>query len=161
MNGLRYAKHLEPIWRDRSNFIIDADIPLEEARPAREQLWVRQVSENQFELCCIPFFLYDVALGDIVETDVDGERAYLMNRVVKPSGRFVFRIWFGGASHIEGDTPGVLHDVGALLEWSSPNMLAVDARDAAHASTIANLLADRERRGQLIYEMGRTGRPSN
>ena len=28
-----------------------------------EQLWARRLDEERFEVCCIPFFAYDVALG--------------------------------------------------------------------------------------------------
>jgi hypothetical protein len=42
-------------------------------------LWARQVGDRRFEICCIPFFLYDVALGDVVETDEN----YSLVRVVR------------------------------------------------------------------------------
>jgi hypothetical protein len=69
--------HPEPVRRDRANFIVRARLP----EPGRaEQLWGRQLDERSFELCCIPFFLYDVALGDIVATDA----AYEVQQVVEP-----------------------------------------------------------------------------
>lgn len=78
------AVHPDPVWRDRSNFVIGARLP----EPGRtEQLWARQLGDRRFELCCIPFFLYDLALGDVVETDDN----YDVVRVLKPSGRYVYR----------------------------------------------------------------------
>jgi Domain of unknown function (DUF4265) len=156
MSGQREVQHLEPVWRDRSNFIIAADISSQGTAAAYEQLWVRQLSGNQFELCCIPFFLCDVALGDLVETEVSGPRQYVISRVVTPSGRFVFRVWFGESFQPRDEVAIALEDLGALLEWSSPNLLAVDARDAAHGQVIADFLADRESKGQLVYETGKT-----
>jgi Domain of unknown function (DUF4265) len=150
------AQHLEPVWRDRSNFIIAADISSQGTAASREQLWARQIAEDQFELCCIPFFLYDVALGDIVETETTGSRRYLISRVVRPSGRYVFRVWFGESFQPRDEIAQALEGLGALLEWSSRNLLAVDARDAAHAQVIADFLADRESKGQLVYETGKT-----
>ena len=47
--------------------------------------------DTEFEVCCIPLLLYDISLGDIVATDAD----YLLDRVVRPSGRYTFRVWFG------------------------------------------------------------------
>jgi hypothetical protein len=79
------AVHEGPVWRDRANFIVGA--PLSEEGRA-EQLWARQLGGERFEICCIPFFVYDLALGDVVETDA----AQNIVRVVEPSGRFVFRI---------------------------------------------------------------------
>jgi len=55
------AIHLEPAWRARANFIIAAEIGGTALRPEREQLWARQTDEFCFELCCIPFFVYDLA----------------------------------------------------------------------------------------------------
>ena len=152
----REAQHSEPVWRDRSNFIIAADISSQGTAASREQLWARQISENQFELCCIPFFLYDVALGDIVETEATGPRKYLISRVVKPSGRYVFRVWFGESFQPRDEIAHALENLDALLEWSSQNLLAVDARDATHSKVIADFLADRESKGQLIYETGKS-----
>ncbi len=80
--------HSEPVWRDRSNFIIGAPLA-EEGRT--EQLWARQVGDRRFEICCIPFFVDDAALGDVVETDA----TFDLMRAVEPSGRYVFRVWFG------------------------------------------------------------------
>lgn len=150
------AQHLEPVWRDRSNFIIAADVSSQGTAASREQLWARQLSATEYEVCCIPFFLYDVALGDVVETEATGPRAYLVRGVVKPSGRYVFRAWFGDSFQPRDEVGEALEGLGALLEWSSLNLLAIDARDADHAQAIAGFLADREAKGHLVYETGRT-----
>jgi hypothetical protein len=67
-----FVLHPEPVWRDRADFVVHAELP-EADRPKRfEQLWARQLAEREFELCCIPFFIYDVALGDVVRTSPSG-----------------------------------------------------------------------------------------
>ena len=43
-----------------------------------EQLWARQESADLFEICCIPFFVHKLALGDVVRTDTEGENAYVI-----------------------------------------------------------------------------------
>ena len=150
VEGDRAAQHSEPVFRERSNFIINAALPGEDGR--FEQLWVLQRGDYRFELCCIPFFLYDVALGDVVETDVD----YRLSRVVEPSGRFVFRVWFGESFQPRQEIADELAALGALVEWSSVNMFAVDAADEAHAQRIADVLLSHEQAGRLIYETGRS-----
>jgi hypothetical protein len=145
--GERDAVHKEPIWHERANFIIAAHMPEGNA----EQLWARQIGDNRFEICCIPFFVYNLALGDVVLTNSDHEVAV----VVEQSGRFVFRVWFGESFHRRQDVAEELADLGALLEWSSPNLLAVDAANAEQAKTIADYLAQAERAGRLTYETGR------
>ncbi len=143
------AVHEVPVWRDRANFVIGA--PLCE-RGRAEQLWARQVGDQRFEICCVPFFPYDAALGDVVEADAN----YDVVRVVERSGRFVFSVWFGEAFHPRQKVADELGELGALLEWSSANLLAVDAADEAHAQVIADHLAEQEREGLLMYETGRS-----
>jgi len=142
------ATHDDPAWRHRANFIIRASLP----EPGRsEQLWVRQIADYRFEVCCIPFFVYDLALGDIVETDVD----YTICRVVEPSGRFVFRVWFGDSFFPREDLIKEMTDHGALVERSSLNLIAVDASDKKHAELVAGLLQAHENRKELEFETGR------
>lgn len=143
------AVHGAPVWRDRANFVIGAPLP-EEGRS--EQLWARRVGDQRFEICCIPFFLYDVALGDVVETDAN----YDVVRVIQPSGRFVFRVWFGEHFHPRQEVAEELEQLGALIEWSSANLLGVDAADEDHAQEIADYLIEAERAGRFVYETGRS-----
>lgn len=149
MNGVKEAVHPAPAWRDRANFIIGAALQKDEGT---EQLWARQLDERRFEICCIPFFLYDMALGDTVETD----EHYQVIRVVEPSGRFVFRVWFGESSYPRDEVAAELVALGALLECSSANLLAVDAADASGAQAVANYLQHQGDSGHLSFETGST-----
>lgn len=153
MTAEKFSTHDKPAWRERADFIINAKLP-EEGR--FEQLWTRKVSDDTFELCCIPFFLYDVALGDIVRTaDVDGRR-YLLDKVVKPSGRYVFRVHFGRSPECRDEVAERLTELDAVLEWSSATLLAIDARNLRHAQQIADFLQERADLHQLIYETGKS-----
>jgi Domain of unknown function (DUF4265) len=151
MTVVREAVHREPVWRDRSNFIIATAIDSANTDISTEQLWARKIDDRHFEICCIPFFAYDLALGDVVETDGD----FLVQRVSTRSGRYVFRVYFGRSAHPREEIIERLDSLGALLERSSANLLAVDAHDQAHAEVIANFLQEREDLGQLMYETGR------
>jgi hypothetical protein len=148
------ATHSEPVWRTRSNFIIAADISERSERPEREQLWARQIGEFRFEICCIPFFVYDLALGDEVETD----RNYLITRVVKTSGRYVFRVWFGGVadSSCRDEVVKSAHQLGCELEWSSRNLLAIAAPSDDSARKVADYLEVQQELSGITYETGRT-----
>jgi hypothetical protein len=146
--------HLEPAWRDRADFIVMAELP-EEGR--LEQLWARQVSEHSFEICCIPFFVYDLALGDVVDTAPRSGRRYVLSEVIARSGRYVFRVHFdlsmsGSRERVERD----LKALGALTEWSSLSLLAVDVAEEDHAQRIAHFLLGEEKNGRLVYETGKS-----
>ena len=148
----RIAVHREPAWRERSDFILRARIDPDGTDLELEQLWGRRVDNDRFELCCIPFFLYDVALGDVVETAED----LFVSGVWRASGRYVFRVFFGEPSSPRSETVEELKDLGGLVEWFSPALLAVDARDQTHAQEIADYLWEQENRGRLVYETCKT-----
>ena len=148
------ARHNEPAWRDRANFVIAAEIANMSGKREWEQLWARKLSETRFEICCIPFFTYDLALGDEVETDGD----FVLRRVVKPSGHFTFRVWFGNSKDPECRT----HVMEVLLrencerEWSSENLLAIDAPTRQKAQALADALTILAKSGHVEFENGRT-----
>ncbi|QGG39929.1 DUF4265 domain-containing protein (plasmid) [Aeromicrobium yanjiei] len=148
------ATHRDPTWRHRSDFIIAIEIDPGDTGITTEQLWARKLDERHFELCCIPFFAYDLALGDVAEVDDD----FLVRRVTTASGRYVFRVHFDNENcGLRDDVVLALAERGALVEWSSASMFAVDARDALHGQAIAAYLQSEESQGRLIYETGKTG----
>lgn len=142
----RIFTHEEPVWRSRSNFIIMA--PVDEDK---EQLWARQISERTFEICCIPFFVYNLALGDIVETDI----GYCVTKVVERSGRFVFRVWMQTEERsLVSSIVKHLEDFGALVERSSAYMIAIDTANEQMAKDVSGWLSQLEVEGHLQYETG-------
>lgn len=150
----QFSVHEDPVWRDRADFIVNAPL----AEDGRfEQLWCRRLSDDTFEVCCIPFFLYDVALGDTVRTEATKSRTYLVSKVLVASGRYVFRVHFDRSMLRHRDeVVAELMAMGALVEWSSPSMFAVDAVDADHAQRVADVLFAHEQAGRLVYETGRS-----
>jgi len=105
---------------------------------------------------CIPFFLRDVNLGDVVQTVAKDGRKYVLDHVARQSGRYTFRAWLGNSFHPREEIAGELSELGALLEWSSRNLLAIDAVDSSSAKVIADCLAAHEAAGRLEYETGRS-----
>lgn len=151
------AVHQAPVWRERANFIIAADLAQDVEHHERrewEQLWARRIQDFRFELCCIPFFVYDLALGDEVETNEE----YVIQRVVKPSGHYTFRVWFGesNAPTVRDEVTEMVQRLGCELEWSSKNLLAIDAATDTLAQAIADFLNERAQIKGLTYETGRT-----
>lgn len=151
--------HNDPAWRERANFIITA--PLEESGSEQrfrwEQLWAKQLGDNRFEVCCIPFFIYDVDIGDEVETTDLASKKYVLSRVLKKSGRLTFRVWLTAGAQREAIMEEI-KDRGHLIEerWPGSKLLAIDAADDASAKTLVDLLHEKETRGLLNYETGRT-----
>ncbi len=150
--------HLNPVWRDRANFIIHAKIEPNKPGKTLEQLWTKQLSDRVFEICCIPFFVYDLALGDQIDTAADEEKQYILRTVIKQSGHYTFRAWFG-RSDVPDAREEVLRKVselGCLYEWYSHNLVGMDAADSQTAQQLADFLHVMEVSKKLVYETGRT-----
>ena len=151
-SGDSEAAHSSPVWRDRSNFVFAAHLGTKDGKNQWEQLWGQKVGPQRFVLCCIPFFVQDVALGDEVETDGD----FVLQRVVRPSGQVCFRVWFGGRdATTRQNLVGEIEAMKPLMEWSSENLLALSVPEA-ESQQLADYLQLRENEGLLQYETGRS-----
>ena len=93
----------------------------------------------------------------MVETGLEGDARYVFQRVIKPSGRYCFRVWFGGSSTLDSRDEDIefAAQLGCLTEWSSTNLLAIDADSESQAQAIAGYLSQREKDGSLFYETSR------
>lgn len=152
-----YLTHEYPVWREKANFIIHAMIDSKDGVLRLEQLWARRLSENAnfFEICCIPFFVYDLALGDKVKTSTGYGKQYILQEIVEPSKRHTFRIWFK-KNTAKTEVQIAIEEMDCLLEWQTPkgNLLAVDASSFAKAEILADYLWRMEQQGILMYETG-------
>jgi hypothetical protein len=144
------AVHLHPIWREKADFVFAGHIGKRDGKNEWEQLWGKRISTYKFILCCIPFFVRNVSLGDEVETDPH----FTLNHVVLRSGQITFRVWFGGRPAALRDQ--IVSEVTALkpaTEWYSQNLLALSA-PRAHAQCLADYLESQQLLGRLEYETG-------
>jgi hypothetical protein len=97
----------------------------------------------------------------VFTTAPNDDHKFVLDRVIRPSGRYTFRVWFGGsvvggAAQPREEIVEQVEHLGGLLEWSSRNLLAVDAADETSAKVIAGFLQAREDLQHLTYETGRT-----
>ena len=145
---VNYRTHALPACRDRADALVQAQL---EEKNESEQLWCRALGDDKFEVCCIPFYLYNVALGDIVLAP-----DFHFQRVVVPSGRYVFRVFMREDQYgVRESLVAELEKVSALTEWYSAGLMSIDAPDLEQAETISTWLQDCERRGLLFYETGK------
>jgi Domain of unknown function (DUF4265) len=86
--------HHHPVWRDRADAIVHARVEQAGSGYIQESLWTKKLADNRYEICCVPFFIHDLALGDEVETALNEVGKLTLQRVVKRSGNQTFWIWF-------------------------------------------------------------------
>jgi hypothetical protein len=156
MNELK--KHPRPAWGARADFAIQLRIVTGDARldnpPRFEELVCQDLGEGFYRICCVPMFLYDLALGDVLKIN-DGE----LEGVAQESGQHTFRAYFGKA--FMPFAREVLIDelatmAGVITEWFSNDLLGISAENDAVANELARWLETAMSRGQLQYETGRT-----
>jgi len=153
---MKVATHPQPVWRSRANFIIIADFSNVELQDHWEQLWAEQVGAYEFVLCCIPFFTYDLSLGDRVHTYSAGEREYVIESVLERSQRRVYRLWLEGASE-EGRlaVKSFLQTRSLLHEWRSDDFVAFDvASDEPAVKDIEPAINDLRSRFKIMIDRG-------
>lgn len=123
---MKIAAHSNPVRRPVPSFMLRASLDDIEGEENYEQLWTKRVGDDRFEVSCIPFFVYDLALGDIVRADAG--TGYVIQSVEHRSGNGVVRI----AVKRREDVDSVhlrLHDLLGRLEylheWFAPGYVAV------------------------------------
>jgi hypothetical protein len=154
----KIATHEFPVWRDKADFIIasrlDADLGIEDLL-AWEQLWARKVSSSSFELCCIPFFTYGLALGDVVETSNLETRDYVVSKVINPSGRKTFRVFFQSIIRWN-EIVDEITSRGFTVEprWQGSKLIAIDADVGTDCGLLTNYLKELENANEINWENG-------
>ncbi len=114
----------------------------------------------RFVICCIPFFVYDLALGDEVAVSASPTGSYKMDKVVRQSGHYTFRVFLGGNDDaweaISDEINQRATQLGCLYEWFSARLVALDAPMERAARALSGFLLQLQEAGQLHYETGRT-----
>lgn len=122
----RIATHSNPITRSDPSFLVR--VPVDDVSPpgAWEQLWTRRLGVGEYELTCIPFFAYGMALGDVLQ--VDEEQGHLVTGVRRTLGNGVLRIAVLDKNDVQW-VHAQLHDLLGRLEylheWSAPGYVAI------------------------------------
>lgn len=143
-DSLRIVTHDFPAWREKANFIIASRLGEELGIDDIfdwEQLWGRSISENTFELCCIPFFAYNLALGDIVETCPFESRTFVVKRLLESRGHKTFRLVFRDLDNW-ATIVDEIRTIGCLVEprWNLSKVIAIDASTPEHISDLERYL---------------------
>ncbi len=150
--------HDFPVWREKANFILAVRLsnqPDVSQQWKWEQLWARQIEENIFEICCIPFFAYGLAIGDLVTTTPKEEKQYVIDKVIKKSGYQTFRIWILDVNKKDSIIEK-LTSLRYLVEVRGQNskLIAINSMNNEASQILEKYLTDLEFAGELNYEHG-------
>jgi hypothetical protein len=148
------ATHSQPAWRQDANHLLLVDLT-EHGLPDRyEQLWVKKLESDLYQVCCIPFFLYGLALGDVVRAEKHRGHS-VITELARRNGRSTIRV---AANHphevaAQGLLHAILEERRPLNEWLRPEYVAIDAPTSAeHALLLSGLRAALEPDGVAVVE---------
>jgi hypothetical protein len=132
----------------------------DDGQPRWEGLLARRLAADRVRVCAVPVFAYDVNLGDEIRVIESEEGALVAAERLRDAGSVTFRVWLP-----EHDGSGddqrwrtLLRELGRYGCWLdvySPRLIAISAGPDV-AGPVADDLVARERRGDLVYETGRT-----
>ncbi|WP_181562567.1 DUF4265 domain-containing protein [Micromonospora noduli] len=120
-----------------------------------EQVWLRKRDDALFELCCIPFRVYGLALRDTVRATPNG---VLVSEIVRPSGNRALRVLLGqGRGRADVGQAGlrieaVTRAAGLLYEWSGDRHIAVDVPPDANVDDLLRVIIDEEKGAGVKWE---------
>jgi hypothetical protein len=147
------ATHESPAWGPRANFIIRADLSKYGMAGRLEQLWAFKIEETVFEICCIPFFTYGIALADKVECNHE----YTVQRVIEKGDHKTLRVAVSDKRNQNHHLHEVLHEwadnTGLLYEWCGAGYLAVDVPPFSEGKLNLSVLDPLSKAGEIFIEM--------
>jgi hypothetical protein len=124
-----------------------------------EGLLAQRIAEDRVRICAVPLFAYGVNLDDEVEVTVE-PGAPVAVRVVTDAGNHTLRVLFADRTSTGPDERWrqLAHDLEPYECWFdvyNPAFLALSA-PPQYVQQVADHLKERETRGELRYETGRT-----
>jgi len=154
------AQHELPVWADRADYLLQADLAEHGLPGLYEQLWARDLGDGQYQLCCLPFFTYGYALGDVVRLrKATGRYDHVLGPVTRPSDRSLLRVAFVHRERHE-DLHGPLAHSGRPHEWRSGGFVAIDIEGDVPAALWASIEALASA-GHVEWEGGKAPTPGD
>ncbi|MEQ1949645.1 MAG: DUF4265 domain-containing protein [Bryobacteraceae bacterium] len=92
-----------------------------------EELWALPIEGGAFEIQSVPFFLKEIASGDVVSAARTSEGWYRFDRIISRSGNSNFRIWLHERTETERER--IIHDLeglGCRVEVTMERLIAMD-----------------------------------
>ncbi|WUK34421.1 DUF4265 domain-containing protein [Streptomyces sp. NBC_00370] len=151
-HSITIITHEDPIGRGSANYTIHADLS-DRQDGWREQLWTRQLTENRFEVTCLPFFTYGICYLDVVTIDSNHQVA----AVVQKSGHRILRVALAAEHRDRDHLHELLHGklVEALLphEWLQGTYLSADLPPGTDPAALLEVLEAPAQAGALHWEI--------
>jgi hypothetical protein len=151
---MQFVVHEQPVGRASTNYIARTDLAPFDLDGQVEQLWLKAVNDSSYEVACIPFFAYGIALGDVVVLNADD---YVIE-VVRNSSHRALRLLFTpdlSPADLQKATDEIKTEIMAadlLSEWNGARFVAVDVPPDAEPSKLFAVMEAAVNAGHAFWE---------
>ncbi|MFE9535471.1 DUF4265 domain-containing protein [Streptomyces sp. NPDC006691] len=156
VDGVSYITHDTPVWRPTSSYMAVVDLAPFGFENEQEQVWLRPLAGDEFEICCIPFRAYGISLGDRVGLR-DGR---FVASILSRSGRRVFRVFFTdprppvGYKDARHSLRSAISSGDFLAEWSGDRHVAIDIPESTDPTQLFAAVEGEIRNESAYWEWG-------
>ncbi len=121
-----------------------------------EQLWAKQVREEVYQVCSVPFFCYNIHLDDLVQVTIHHDNLKCVSNLVERSEQYTLRIWLNSTPLEERSRilDMIRAKIGGVWETKDSGLIAVSVRGIENATNAYQLLQNLEDEGLLSFETG-------
>ncbi|MEX5636182.1 DUF4265 domain-containing protein [Parafrankia sp. FMc2] len=137
--------HDRPVVRPDPAYIATVDLAPFGFYGQMEQIWLHPREGERYEVCCLPFRVYGLAMGDIVLLDAN---ARTVVSIAEFSGNRSLRIFIPyavPAERFHAAREAVLfavHDANLMSEWSGERHVAVNISPKQSMAGILEVIRD-------------------
>ncbi len=123
-----------------------------------ESLWA-QPSDDGYKIDNVPFYVREIALGDVVSVSTESDGTLRFTALVRPSGHSTVRLWFQDPSDVQA-IRNELRTYGCESELSElPRLVAVDIPPSVPYAKVRARLEEGEASGVFEYQEACLGFP--
>jgi hypothetical protein len=116
-----------------------------------ETMWVIK-RDDGYEIDNIPFYVKELALGDVVAAQSDASGVLWYSELVRPGGHSTLHLWFSLEEDV-GAVRQALRQMGCASEVSDlPRLVVVDVPPEVPYERVKTFLEQGERAGEFEYQ---------
>jgi hypothetical protein len=116
-----------------------------------EAMWAIK-RDTGYEIDNIPFYVQELALGDVISAQPDAGGALWYSELIQPSGHSTLHLWFAHEKDV-APVRETLRQLGCASEVSDlPRLVAVDVPPEVPYERVKEFLERCEGAGQLEYQ---------
>lgn len=116
-----------------------------------EAMWALK-RDDGYELDNIPFYVKELALGDVVSAHAEADGTLWFSELVRPSGHSTIQLWFSNEQDVQS-IRDALKRMGCASEVSElPRLVAVDVPSNVPYAKVKEFFDQAEQAGTFEYQ---------